>query len=140
MRHRQVIFYKTSMRHLQITSMHLQDRLIRRLSEVFCKTSTICLAKVSSRCLTKISFRFAFKTSFGHLQNVLLVLVRHLVDVFLPTISDDLKSFLVYKLTCATCSSSYIGETCHYFKTRIEEHIKMDNKSYIATGLEPRTT
>ena len=24
-------------------------------------------------------------------------------------------------------SSSYIGETCHHFKTRIEEHIKKDN-------------
>ena len=46
-------------------------------------------------------------------------------------IPDDLKSFLVYKFTCASCSSSYIGETCHHFKTRIEEHIKKDNKSHI---------
>ena len=45
-------------------------------------------------------------------------------------IADDLKSFLVYKFTCASCSSSYIGETCHHFKTRIEEHIKKDNNSY----------
>ena len=42
-----------------------------------------------------------------------------------------MKSFLVYKFTCASCSSSYIGETCRHFKTRIEEHIKKDNKSYI---------
>ena len=28
-------------------------------------------------------------------------------------------------------SSSYIGETCHHFETRIEEHIKNDNKSHI---------
>ena len=42
-------------------------------------------------------------------------------------IPDDLKSFLVYKFTCASCSSSYIGETCCHFKTRIEEHIKKDN-------------
>ena len=34
-------------------------------------------------------------------------------------IPDDLKSFPVYKFTCASCSSSYI-----------EEHIKMDNKSH----------
>ena len=42
-------------------------------------------------------------------------------------IPDDLKSFLVYKCACASCSSSYIGETCSHYKTRIEEHIKKDN-------------
>ena len=41
-----------------------------------------------------------------------------------------MKSFLVYKFTCASCSSTYIGKTCHHFKTRIEEHIKKDNKSH----------
>ena len=46
-------------------------------------------------------------------------------------IPDDLKSFLAYKFTYASCSSSYIGETCRHFKTRIEEHIKKDNKSHI---------
>ena len=46
-------------------------------------------------------------------------------------IPNDLKSFLVYKFTCASCSSSYIGETCRHFKTRIEEHIKKDNNSHI---------
>ena len=39
-------------------------------------------------------------------------------------IPNDLKSFLVYKFTWVSCSSSYIGETCRHFKTRIEEHIK----------------
>ena len=46
-------------------------------------------------------------------------------------IPDDLKSFLVYKFTCASCSSSYIGKTCRHFKTRIEDHIKKDTKSHI---------
>ena len=46
-------------------------------------------------------------------------------------ITNDLKYFLVYKFTCASCSSSYIGETCRHFKTRIEEYIKKDNKSHI---------
>ena len=37
-------------------------------------------------------------------------------------IPNDLKSFLVYKLTTAnSCSSSYIGKTCRHVKTRIEE-------------------
>ena len=53
---------------------------------------------------------------------------------------DDLKSFLVYKFTCASCSSSYISETCRHFKTRIEEHIKKDNKSHIFKHLHSTAT
>ena len=50
-------------------------------------------------------------------------------------VPDDLKSFLVHKFTSASCSSSYIGETCCHFKSRIEEHIKNDNKSHIFNHL-----
>ena len=32
-------------------------------------------------------------------------------------IPNDLIYFLVYKFTCASCSSSYIGETCRHSKT-----------------------
>ena len=46
-------------------------------------------------------------------------------------IPDNLKSLLVYKFTCASSSSSCIGETCRHSKTRIEEHIKKDSKSHI---------
>ena len=55
-------------------------------------------------------------------------------------IPDDLKSFLVYKFTCASCSSSYIGETCRHFKTTIEEHIQKDNKSHIFKHLHSTAT
>ena len=55
-------------------------------------------------------------------------------------ISDDLKFFLVYKFTCASCSCSYIGETCRHFKTGIEEHIKKDNKSHIFKHLHSTAT
>ena len=51
-----------------------------------------------------------------------------------------MKSFLVYKVTCASCSSSYIGETYRHFKTRIEEHIKKDNKSHIFKHLHSTAT
>ena len=37
-------------------------------------------------------------------------------------------------------SPSHIGETCHYFKTRIEEQIKKDNKSHIFKHLHDTTT
>ena len=55
-------------------------------------------------------------------------------------IPNDSKSFLVYNFTCASCSSSYIGETWRHFKTRIEEHIKKDNKSHIFKHLHSTTT
>ena len=55
-------------------------------------------------------------------------------------ISNDLKSFVVCKFICASCSSSYIGETCRHFKTRIEEHIKKDNKSQIFIYLHSTAT
>ena len=53
---------------------------------------------------------------------------------------DKFISFLVYKLTCASCSSSYIGETFCHFKTRTKEHIKKDNKSYVFKYLHSSTT
>ena len=55
-------------------------------------------------------------------------------------IPNDLKSSLVYKFTCASCSSSYIGKTCRHFKSRIEEHIKRDNKSHIFKHLQSTAT
>ena len=51
-----------------------------------------------------------------------------------------MKSFLVYQFTSISCSSSYIGETCRHFKTRIEEHTKKDNKSHIFKHLHSTAT
>ena len=55
-------------------------------------------------------------------------------------IPDDLKSFLVYKFTCGSFSSSDIGKTLRHFKTRIEEHIKKDNKFHIFKHLRSTAT
>ena len=55
-------------------------------------------------------------------------------------IPNVLKSFLMYKFSFASYSSSYIGETCRHFKTRIEEHIKKDNKSHIFKHLHSTAT
>ena len=51
-----------------------------------------------------------------------------------------MKSFLVYKFACPNCSSSCIGETCHHFKIRIEEHIKKNNKFPIFKHLHSTAT
>ena len=55
-------------------------------------------------------------------------------------IPNDLKSFLVYKCTLASCSSSYIGKTYRHFKTRIEEHIKKGSKFHIFKHLHSPAT
>ena len=67
--------------------------------------------------------------------NIKLVFTSFKIKLFFffsykDPIPDGLKSLLLYKFTCAGCSSSYIGETYHHFKTRIEEHIRKDNKSH----------
>ena len=51
-----------------------------------------------------------------------------------------MKFFLVPKFTCASCCSSYTFETCRHFKTRIEEHIKKNNKSHIFKHLHSTAT
>ena len=47
---------------------------------------------------------------------------------------------MVYKFTYASSSSSYIGEICCHFKTRIEEHIKKDNNSHFFKHQHSTTT
>ena len=46
-------------------------------------------------------------------------------------IPNNLKSFLVYKFTCASCNACYIGETTRHFRTRIDEHTHKDKNSHI---------
>ena len=86
-------------------SHHIKNKL-SKLCKAFCKENFNIQLVFSS---FKIKKYFAYKDS----------------------IPNDLKSFKVYKFTCASSSSSYIAENCRHFKTRIEEYIKKDNKSHI---------
>ena len=75
--------------------------------------------------------------------NVKLVFSSSKIKLFFSykyPIPDDLKTFLVHRFICASCSSRYIGKTCCHFKARIEEHIKNDNKSHIVKRLHPTAT
>ena len=38
----------------------------------------------------------------------------------------DLKSHVVYELTCNGCKSIYVGRTCRHITTRVAEHAKAD--------------
>ena len=54
-------------------------------------------------------------------ENLNIKLVFNLFKIknyfsYIGPIPDDLKYCLVYKFTCASFSSSYIGETCHHLK------------------------
>ena len=75
--------------------------------------------------------------------NIKLVLISFEIKNYFSykaLIADDLKSFLVYKFTCASCSFRYIGKNCRHFKTRTEEHIKKDNKSHMFKHLHSTIT
>ena len=66
-----------------------------------------------------------------------------LIHSKLKTILQIKTQFLtswIYKFTCVSCSSNYNGESCCHFKTRIEEHIKKDNKCHIFKHLNSSTT
>ena len=84
---------------------------------------TIQKNKISKLCEEFCEENFKIKLVFNSFK------IRNYFS-YKYTIPDDFKSLLVYKFTCASCSSSYIGKTCHNFKTRIEEHTKKDNKSH----------
>ena len=96
-----VHYYK--LRYIGNLSNHSKDKL-SKLCKEFCKENFKLVFSSS-----KINFFFSNKYP----------------------IANDLKSFLVYKFTCTSCSSSYIGETCRHFITRTEKHIKKDIKSHI---------
>ena len=40
-------------------------------------------------------------------------------------------SKVVYKFVCASCNTSYVGQTCRHLATRIDEHFGKDKKSHI---------
>ena len=71
--------------------------------------------------------------------NIKLVFNSFQINNYLDLIPNNLKFFLVYKFTSASCSSSYISKTCHHLKTRIEEHIKKDSKPHIFKYLHSTT-
>ena len=84
--------------HIGNISHHIKNKLSKLCKELFKENFNIKLVFHSF----KINNYFSYK----------------------DPIPDDLKSSLVYKSTCTSSSSSYIGEICRHFKTRTEEHIK----------------
>ena len=90
-------------------------------------------AKLSKLCKEFCKEKFKIKIVFNSFKIKIYFSYK-------DPIPNDLKSFLVYKFTCASCISSYIGETCRHFKTRIEEYVKKDNKSHVSKHLHSTAT
>ena len=91
------------LKQLECHQYHIKNKL-SKLSKEFCKESFNIKPVFSS---------FTIKSYFSYKD----------------PIPNDLKFFLLYKFTCASCSSSSISEICCHFKTRSEDHIRKDSKS-----------
>ena len=52
------------------------------------------------------------------------------------SVPQGLRSRVVYKLSCAGCNASYIGETTRYLCTRAREHFLSDKSSHVYRHLQ----
>ena len=72
-----------------------------------------------------------FANRLRKLTNVQVVFTTRKLESCLPTLksafSNDLKSRMVYKLSCSGCTSTNVGQTVRHLTTRIEEHKKADS-------------
>ena len=72
-----------------------------------------------------------FANSLRKLTNVQVVFTTRTLESCLPSLksafSNDLKSRVVYKLSCSGCTSTYVLQTVRHLTTRIEEHKKADS-------------
>ena len=56
--------------------------------------------------------------------------IRNMFSVKDP-VPVELRSNVVYKLTCASCISCYVGKTSRHLSTRIRKHLNRDRTSHI---------
>ena len=70
------------------------------------------LTKTMSKCMKFCKLRVIFKTN------------KRLKNYFRckDFVSETLRSSLIYKFSCGSCTVSYIGKTYRHFKVRVSEH------------------
>ena len=54
----------------------------------------------------------------------------------LTVVNQNICSNVVYKFTCASCNSCYVGETSRHLSTRIRERLNRDRTSHIFKHLQ----
>ena len=57
--------------------------------------------------------------------------IRNMLSVK-DSVPVELRSNVVYKFTCASCNSCYVGETSRHLSTRIRQHLNRDTGPHIS--------
>ena len=81
----------------------------------------MCLSSSKIKKISELSFCQLAFSSFK---------IRNMFSVKDP-VPVELCSNVVYKFTCASCNSCYVGETSRHLSTPIREHLKRDRTSHI---------
>ena len=72
--------------------------------------------------------------------NIKLVFTSQKISSFFSTkdkMPSALRSYVVYKFTCACCNARYVGETTRHYNVRVYEHLhKKSNPSSVFIHLE----
>ena len=72
-----------------------------------------------------------FASRLKKLCDIQIIFTTRKLRTCLPTLKSpflrNLKSHVVYKVTCNACSSIYVGQTSRHVTTRISEHRKKDS-------------
>lgn len=88
---------------------------------------------ILSHKISKAFSKFNYNTSFKNINNLKQILVRNKDTI------DSMDCSGVYKITCQTCQSEYVGQTRRNFNIRIAEHIrcwKSSNPNYHSSFAE----
>ena len=83
--------------------------------------------------IKKYCSNLTIKLAFGSFK------VKNLIKVK-DSVPRSLRSRVVYKFTCAGCTSVYVGETCRHISTRVREHLCTDKNSHVYKHLQSYKT
>ena len=92
-------------RYFKLSFIVLHSKLMKKKIDQLCKSLKVKLVSTSEK------LRCAFSTK--------------------DTYQSEHLSKVVYKIVCASCNASYVGQTCRHLATRIDEHFGKDKKSHI---------
>ena len=72
-----------------------------------------------------------FSRSIRNITEVCFLFTTRKMKTVLPSlksnIPDDLKSRVIYEITCSGCKSSYVGQTTRHLMTRLAEHARVSS-------------